>query len=54
MFRNSGGGDEARLKLSGSGDGEKLIRILNAERVRFENERVGSAAGMAEPGSGCG
>lgn len=45
-------GDEARLKLSGSGDGEKLIRIPNAERVRFENKRVGSAAGVAEPAAG--
>lgn len=46
----------AKLKLSGSGDGEKLIRIRNAEHVGFENQRggrqrvwlglaVGSAAG---------
>lgn len=57
LFRNSGG-MTAKLKLSGSGDGEKLIRIRNAEHVGFENQRVGLAAGAAGPGSrvrrGCG
>lgn len=50
LFRNSGG-MTAKLKLSGSGDGEKLIRIRNAEHVGFENQRVGLAAGAAGPGS---
>lgn len=50
LFRNSGG-MTAKLKLSGSGDGEKLIRIRNAEHVGFENQRVGSAAGAAGSGS---
>lgn len=41
------GGMTVKLKFRGSGDGEKLIRLRNAERVGFENETVGEAAGEA-------